>query len=194
MKPKESKGRARGYVFFALVLLVCALIATLFLARELEKRKFKLIYTDTIINCSNEYNLDPYLVAAVIHVESGNRPEVISRSGAVGLMQIMPETGEWIAKKLGLTDFNESMLKDPSLNIEFGCWYLRFLLNKYEHDMIHTLAAYNAGQGMVDKWLADNRYSSGGRLINIPYEETDNYVIRVQHAYEKYKSLYKNAF
>lgn len=194
MKPQGSKGRTKVYVFFALALLILALIAALFLARELEKRKFKLIYNEAIVSYSEEYELDPYLVAAVIHVESGNRPAVISRSGAVGLMQIMPETGGWIAGKLDLDEFNEQMLKEPSLNIEFGCWYLRFLLNKYDHDIVHTLAAYNAGQGTVDKWLADERYSSSGKLIDIPYEETDNYVVRVQHAYEKYKALYKNAF
>lgn len=176
-------------LFVAVILL--ALVLCAFLLNEyMEKRKYRLDYPAEIMASSVEFNLDPYLVAAVIHCESGNRPAVVSAKGAVGLMQIMPDTGGWIAAKLGITDFTEAMLTDPSLNIRLGCWYLHYLLNRFEGVRSHALAAYNAGPGNLTKWLEDEAYSQDGRLTQIPFTETDNYVGRVEQAYETYKKLY----
>jgi soluble lytic murein transglycosylase len=175
-----------------LSLLVVVLGIAVFVERALERRACKLTYATLIGKYAARYALDPYLVAAVIHIESGNDPTALSKSGAIGLMQVMPETGGWIAQKLSMDDFSEDMLCDPETNIAFGCWYLHFLLERYDTPV--AIAAYNAGQGTVDKWLADVSVTQDGALVNIPYPETANYVKKVTHAYEKYRQLYKDAF
>lgn len=193
-KSRQKRKRKGAGILAAFLLLLFALIIALLLGREMEKRTYKLDYPETIAEYAAEYGLDPYLIAAVIHCESGNRPEAVSPVGAMGLMQIMPDTGEWIAGKLDLADFRTDMLLESAQNIRFGCWYLRFLMNRYDQDRQLTLAAYNAGHGNVDKWIDDPAVSDGGKLVDIPYAETKNYLEKVQRAYEKYQSLYKNAF
>ncbi len=118
----------------------------------------------------------------------------VSRSGAIGLMQVMPETGEWIAGKLNKTGFTAEDLKDPDTNIQFGCWYLRFLLDRYSSNQTHAVAAYNAGHGNVDAWLMDPSVTTDNMLTNIPFPETDDYVEKVLRAHEKYEELYTNIF
>ncbi len=158
-----------------------------------EYRRYQLNYPEAIQAYSGEYDLDPYLVAAIINVESGNRVDAESGVGAKGLMQIMPDTGEWIAQKLG-ESYSVDMLLQPDINIRFGCWYLRFLADRFpERDTI--LAAYNAGHGRVNGWLDDKAISADGRLLdNIPYPETHRYVEKVLHNYERYHALYPDAF
>ena len=178
----------------AAVLLLLAVIIALYAGRELEKRTYKLLYPEEIGVSAEEFALDPYLVAAMIHCESSNRPAAVSPVGAVGLMQIMPDTGEWIAGKLKLTGYDPEQLKVPQYNIRLGCWYLRFVLDRYQQDRPSALAAYNAGHGNVDKWKKDPAVSQEGQLKNIPFAETEQYVEKVQRAYEKYKTLYPDAF
>ncbi len=192
-KSKPKTKRARG-IGIAAVLLILALVMALLLGKELEKRTYRLDYPNAIAAYAKEYDLDPYLVAAMIHCESSNRPDAVSPDGALGLMQIMPSTGEWIAGKLQVEDFHIDLLQDPSVNIRFGCWYLRFLMDRYNQDRQLAIAAYNAGHGTVDKWMDDPKVSAAGRLVNIPYPETKTYVEKVQRAYEKYETLYKNTF
>lgn len=174
----------------AAVLLAALVFCAFWLNEYMEKRKYRLEYPAQILSSSAEFGLDPYLVAAVIHCESGNRPAVVSAKGAVGLMQIMPDTGGWIAEKLGIASFSEAMLTDPAVNIRLGCWYLRYLTDRFGGVRSHALAAYNAGPGNLKKWLEDDAYSQDGLLVDIPFEETSSYVERVERAYEKYKKLY----
>ena len=195
MTKKTPVKKRIGLILAAVVALaVLAFTLTHIVGRVLDKRTYRLAYPALIEQSAEAYALDPYLVAAVIHVESGNRPAVVSSAGAVGLMQIMPTTGEWIAGKLRVEAYEEDSLCDPGMNITMGCWYLRFLLDRYDQDQNHALAAYNAGQGNVDKWLSDPAYSADGVLTNIPYEETDRYVEKVTRTYEKYKDLYTDTF
>lgn len=174
-------------------LAVCVLLVVV-IGNWLEKREYKLEYKELVAQHSAAYELDPYLVSAVIHCESSNKPGVVSSSGAVGLMQIMPETGAWIAEKLGRPTFAEADLYDPAINIQMGCWYLDFLLDTFGGNLVNAIAAYNAGQGAVQKWLEDNTLSQNGQLVEIPYGQTKDYVKKVQYAYEKYVALYPNAF
>lgn len=180
----------------AVCLGLCALaVLSVFawqLSLLLEKRAYKLQYGAEIKQYSRAFHVDPYLVAAVIHCESSNRHKAVSRAGAKGLMQIMPDTGFWIAEKLGEEDFKEDELFEPSVNIRFGCWYLKYLLDSFSGNMKTAAAAYNAGPGNVRKWLNDENYSMGGELGSIPFRETAQYVERVQRAYDKYKKLYAN--
>jgi len=165
--------------------------AGLILNRALERRSYRLEYREELVRWADEYGVDRYLAAAVIHCESSNRKDVVSHAGAVGLMQIMPDTGEWIAGKLGLEDYSEARLTEPEVNIRMGCWYLSYLLDKYSGDRRLALAAYNAGPGNVEKWMQDGRFARDGELMEIPFPETARYVEKVQRAYEKYLTLYK---
>ena len=111
--------------------------------------------------------------------------------GAVGLMQIMPDTGQWIAQKLNWEDFEEEQLKMPEKNLELGCWYLRYLLDRFDADINAVLAGYNAGPNRVAQWLQNEAYTTNGKLTTIPNKHAEQYVERVLHAKEKYQSLYK---
>jgi len=178
-------------VVVAAVVVVAVVLGVFVAMPELEKKQYKLEYKDLIETYSAEYNLDPYFVAAVIHTESGFDPEAVSSAGAIGLMQIMPETGEWIAGKLKIENFSTDMLHDPEANIEMGCWYLSFLKERFDA-LPEIMAAYNAGHNKVKEWLEDPQYSQDGKtLTNIPYGQTDNYVKKVTKAYEKYKEYYE---
>ncbi|OQB25154.1 MAG: Soluble lytic murein transglycosylase precursor [Firmicutes bacterium ADurb.Bin182] len=187
MAKKISKTGLAAAMIIVIVFLSAALVL---LSAVLERRTYKLVYPGFIKTFSSLYELDPFLVAAVIHCESDNVPNAVSRSGAVGLMQIMPETGEWIAGKLEIEDFSPEDLNEPELNIRIGCWYLRFLYDRYDGNMTNMLAAYNAGHGNADKWLSDKSISEEGQLLNIPFKETKDYVEKVLRVYDKYKALY----
>ncbi|WP_346889097.1 lytic transglycosylase domain-containing protein [Clostridium sp. UBA1056] len=140
---------------------------------------------------SEMYGLDPYLVAAIIKTESGFNKDIVSSMGAVGLMQIMPSTGEWIARQLNIEDFSAEMLKNEDVNIEMGCWYLNYLRSQLKHTN-EVLAAYNGGIGNVFKWLQDPRYSKDGEVINtIPFKETVSYIEKVVVVYNEYMDLYR---
>ena len=174
----------------ALMIAFCAITAK----NILDRRPYRLLYPDEILACAEEFSLDPCLVAAVIQTESSNRAQVISPKGAVGLMQIMPATGEWIAAKLNVSDYSEEKLKEPLFNIRLGCWYIRYLLDKYGGNERTALYAYNAGPGNVDKWLKDPQYAGINGLENVPYTETADYAVKVQSAKEKYSKLYEKEF
>jgi len=189
-KRRNNKKIIRA-VIVALALLAALCVLAYYLNRVAEKRTYRLLYPDIVMEMSAEYQVDPYLVAAVIHCESSNNKEAVSPVGAMGLMQIMPDTGGWIAEKLELEGFTQQQLFEPELNIRFGCWYLDYLSKKFDGNRTSVLAAYNGGPGNVEKWLADDRYSADGQLTDIPFPETERYIEKVQRAYEKYLTLYK---
>ncbi|MGI6168385.1 MAG: lytic transglycosylase domain-containing protein [Christensenellales bacterium] len=159
-----------------------------------EKYFYKLDYPDEISKYAAEYGQDPYLVASVIYVESKYQVDAVSPKGASGLMQIMPDVGQWIAEKLGEEDdYTESSLFDPATNIRYGCWMLDFLDERYNGNLELMLAGYNAGIGNVQKWQSNPDYSSDGTNLDvIPFPETENYIQRVKDSYAIYKRLYNN--
>jgi soluble lytic murein transglycosylase len=130
---------------------------------------------------ARNYRLDGALLAAVIYEESKFRAGATSKSGAIGLMQLLPSTAEGIAQRTGGTRFRVSDLYDPELNVRYGAWYLRHLLDKYRDERT-ALAAYNAGQRNVDRWRAQS--------LSIPFAETRGYVARV----EDLKRIYRRAY
>lgn len=150
-------------------------------------------YDDLIDTYAEKYDLDKSLVAAVIYQESRFRPQVVSRTGATGLMQIMPDTGKWVAQQLEVP-FDPNRLKEPEYNIRMGTYYLSYLMDKYQEDEQLVLAAYNAGPGNVDSWLKNSRYSKSGRLTQIPFRETREYVPNVMKMKGVYRSLYAGKF
>lgn len=148
-------------------------------------------YSVSIEKYSAEYNLNPNLVRAVIKTESSYNPMSVSNMGAYGLMQITDQTGYYIASNIGMGNFNQTMLYNPDVNIQMGCWYLRNLINEF--DNVNTaLAAYNAGRGNVVKWLNNPEYSPNKEeLTKIPFKETANYVKRVNFYEKLYTICYK---
>ena len=171
--------------FFAII--VISVIATLISFSN----KFPLKYKDEIIKYSNEYELDPSFVASIINTESSFKEDTVSSQGAIGLMQIMPQTAKYISNLMGETRFNTEMLFDPEININYGCYYLRYLLSKFEDEKV-TLSAYNAGEGNVRKWLNDDRFSDDGvTLKTMPYFETISYIEKIENGINYYKSRFK---
>lgn len=150
---------------------------------------FPLEYVEIIDQYSSEYGVENHLIYAVIHTESRFDSEALSPAGAVGLMQVTEETGEFIAKKLEITDFNVEDLKDPETNIKMGTYYLSYLQTMFEREET-VLAAYNAGPNRVKTWLLDPAYAAGDVLVNIPFKETKDYVDRVLLRERIYKILY----
>lgn len=130
---------------------------------------------------AGHYKLDPALLAAVIYQESRFRPRVVSSSGAVGLMQLLPSTARGIALRTGGGGYRDGDLYEPELNVRYGSWYLRHLLDKYGDERT-ALAAYTAGQANVDGWLADG--------AGIRFSETRHYVSAIESAKQVYRRAY----
>jgi len=146
-----------------------------------ERIRYPLHYSEYIRVHAKEHRLDPALMAAVIYQESKFRPSVESSSGAIGLMQLTPDTARGIAIRTGGNAFETRDLYNAEINIRYGAWYLDNLFAKY-HDERLVLAAYNAGQGNVDRWLAHHE--------SIQFSETRAYVSRV----ERLKGVYAKAW
>jgi soluble lytic murein transglycosylase len=135
--------------------------------------------------------LDPALVAAVIYAESRFRDGQTSPAGAQGLMQVTPATARDIARKSGGTRFQVEDLHDPDVNIAYGSYHLRYLLGRYGTNETFAIAAYNAGEGNVDRWIAAARRADRDLEISaIPFPETRAYVRRVQEAQRQYRASY----
>jgi len=182
----KSNRRTRKSI---LIIVIAVIIIANF--KVILKSFFPLEYEKSIIEYSEMYNVDPNLVAAVINTESKFVVDASSSKGAIGLMQIMPDTGKWIAEKLELSNFNEEIIADPEVNIRMGTWYLKKLSEDFNGDYILVLAAYNGGPGNVTKWLEDEKYSSDGEnLHKIPFKETKSYVQKVKFNHRIYKYLY----
>lgn len=192
-----SRKRKSGFivaaisVLFAVVVIAIAIYAFSNAQNDLQESAYPLKYQNEVNAASQSYGVDKSLIYAVIRTESGFDPEADSRVGASGLMQLMPTTFEWLQTYYdGEITMDADKLLDPEINIDYGTKFLKFLLERYESEQA-AIAAYNAGFGAVDGWLSDSRYSSDGvNLDTIPYDETSNYVVKVEDAREKYKELY----
>ena len=176
----------------AAALAAAAMLASLFFcgcgSRELKMRRYPLKYTAELTEAADRYGLDRYLVAAVIDTESGFRPEAVSQDGACGLMQLLPMTAEWIDFRRGTT-LPENGLFEVGTNLDYGCWFLSYLLERYGGSVKNALTAYNAGHNRLDSWL-ETGADENGELKEIPYPETRNYVDKVLKSYEIYRELY----
>ena len=174
----------------ALIVLIALGAWALFGRDRADLSRYPMTYAPEIRAAAAEFSLDPAYVASVVLAESSFDAEAVSSAGAIGLMQIMPSTGEWIAGKLD-DAFDVQRLYEPSVNLRYGCWYLRFLLDRYDGDMRTASTAYHQGQGRVDEWLQDPEYSQDGRTLTaISSAVTDTYVSRIMESYEHYKELY----
>lgn len=154
------------------------------------KAAYPLKYESIVSTYAEEYDLPPSLIYAVIHTESHFRENAVSAVGAKGLMQLMDSTYEWIQTKFPEEPKPLDRVFEPEINIRCGAKLLDVLHELFTHSDT-AIAAYNAGNGTVSKWLKDPKYSTDGEtLTHIPFEETANYVKRVKRAQERYQTLY----
>ncbi len=159
-----------------------------------ERMLYPLKYRAEIGKYAGRNRLDPYLIAAVISVESGFDARSNSNAGARGLMQLLPGTARDVAANLHDSDFSPDSLYDPDTNIRYGTWYLAKLTKRYD-STVFALAAYNGGGTNMDKWLRGKETSSERDVIaKIPFKETREFVSRVTRTKEVYRRLYPDAF
>lgn len=174
-----------------LIFLFAAVAAVFFAAARLlevrEKRAYPIKYRELVEAAAEKHGVPAVIIYSVIRTESAFDPDAQSRAGAKGLMQITPDTYDWLL--FIRKEEKSKSLNDPETNIEFGTFFLSYLHDKFK-DWDTAFAAYNAGMNRVISWLGDKRYSSGGVLVEIPYTETENYVKKVNNAIEKYKRIY----
>lgn len=150
-------------------------------------------YQQEIIDYSQKNNIDPFLVAAIIKNESNFKHNAISDAGAIGLMQIMPETGTWIANQMGLAEYKDNDLYVAKTNIRMGCWYVGELEHEFKHNSALLMIAYNAGRGQTKSWMEKNNWDYDfNDLEAIPYTDTREYVSNVLRDREKYRLLYQD--
>ena len=153
---------------------------------------YPIAYREEVERWAGEFKIDPLIILAVMREESAFHPQAISRSGAIGLMQVIPSTGRIIAQEQGIPNFSPEMLNDPSLNVRFGTWYLVKRLEQFWGDEILALASYNAGYQAVLGWMVEKGYRDGEEFIeDITYQETRNYIKRVLRSYEAYRAIYR---
>ena len=154
------------------------------------RMRYPLRYEAILRAHADNYGLEPSLLAAVVYSESKFDPNAKSSAGAIGLMQLLPETAQGIADHTGGGNWKASDLYDPELNVRYGAWYLARMQRKYrDHPQALdlALAAYNAGQGNVDRWVAA---TPAGQRVRIPFRETRDYIARVH----RLQGLYRRAY
>lgn len=187
-KHKKIKLNRRGQ--FCLLLLLLALFLWLLGSKYLPYWLYPTPYYDEIVMQAEKAGIDPELLLAVAKVESNFRPDAVSPVGAIGIMQLMPDTGAWLAKRNG-EEASVEQLYEPAYNIRLGAEYLRFLLDYWDWDLPKAIASYNAGQSKVDLWLTEGVWDgSFDNADDIPYEETRDYLKKVTEVYRQYTRLY----
>ncbi|HJS96950.1 MAG TPA: lytic transglycosylase domain-containing protein, partial [Solirubrobacteraceae bacterium] len=173
-----------------LAVTIVVLLSLPLVRKAVNELSLPLRYPEVIRQQAAEKHLDPALVAAVIYAETKFEARD-SAVGAVGLMQVMPQTATFLAHRSGATTFTTADLANPQVNIAYGSYYLRYLLDEYHQNLSLALAAYNGGESNVDRWVAD-AHADGRSLTvaDIPFPETRAYVERVLHAQGQYRHTY----
>lgn len=175
------------------VVVLLAAVTILFLRGPgaWQRRYYQLDHEQAIADAALRHRVSPYLVASVIEAESDWQPEAESSVGAVGLMQLLPSTAEELARRnvVDAERFPLKELSDPSVNIEYGTAYLRYLIERY-HEVEAALAAYNAGLANADTWVAQG----GDIRDHIAFPATRHFVLKVSRGRDRYEALYPEAF
>jgi len=184
----------RRKLIFGLFACTFLLLAGIIGAQSLVRALYPMRYTSTVERCSEEFGVDRELVYAVIRTESGFDPNARSDAGAMGLMQIMPDTFGWLQGKLEPdADHPTERLYDPSTNIRYGVFYLSMLREKFGSDLL-AVAAYHAGQNRIAQWLNEKKIPvENCTADDIPSSATGHYVRKVQSARSVYEKLYNRS-
>lgn len=179
----------RKIIAVAALTVIVLIAGYLILYRYIQKQLYPLKYEAYVAKYASEFDVPQEIVFAVIYTESSFREDAVSKKGATGLMQIMPNTYEWLAKMKG-ESYEEDALNNPETNIKYGVYYLSYLYKRFGN-WDTALAGYNAGHGNVSSWLADTRYSDDGVTLKaIPYPETEQFVKKVNKVKRIYVDLY----
>ena len=195
---RRSRRRRLRRLVLAVLLLAAIGIAIGFIATGrtimpgVSKKIYPILYEQQIAAAAARYKVDPYLVAAVAETESGFNPSAVSPAGAVGVMQFMPDTADWVTSLVSWRGAHNPTLTDAADSIELGACYLAYLQTKFA-DLLQTLAAYNAGQGNVRQWVS----AAGKRtfqLTDIQFPETRAFVEKVERYEELYRRIYPDVF
>ena len=187
MRRAQKQKSTLGVISAIIIILVIGIALYGEIDRRIQMRMYPQEYSDYVELYAEKYNVPTEIVYSVIHTESGFDHTAKSSAGAIGLIQITPDTYDWLLYVRKEERHGE--LTEPRVNIDFGTYFLSYLYKKFgDYDTV--FAAYNAGMNRVSLWLEDERYSQDGRLIRIPYTETENYVKKVNNAIAKYKQLY----
>ncbi|MBB3109579.1 soluble lytic murein transglycosylase [Paenibacillus phyllosphaerae] len=176
-----------------LALFVLAFLIVLFFKSDwLGRWMYPLHYEKDIRVSAQNYGLEPHLIAAIARVETNFSPNKVSKKGAIGIMQVMPDTADWIVERGGFDGITKDKLANRAdVGIELGAWYLDSLHDQFNDNRYAAIAAYNAGPGNVKRWLSDGTWDGSEQTLDrIPYGETRHYVQRVIYYYNKYKKLY----
>lgn len=180
------------------ILLILLIIILIFLAcfkvfnveEKIMLYLYPIKYEEYVYKYSEELNIDPMLTFAIIKTESNFDANIESKSGAIGLMQLMDKTAQEQAEKLKI-EYTKEMLYDPEINLKLGLNYFNMLFDYFNQNYVLAFAAYNAGLGNVQKWIKEGIIKEDGSDIeNIPFKETNMYVRKIIRNYEIYKDLY----
>ena len=193
MKRKKKKTKRKAAVLLVLILLAAAIAFAVYhnANRSLQKTLYPLKYEKYVATYCRKYNLEESFVFAVIKCESSFQSDAVSSAGAMGLMQIMPDTFTWLKTKTG-EDLPQKMLFDPETSIRYGCLLYSMFIEQFGSEA-EAVAAYHAGPNSVKKWLEDENYSKDGKtLYDIPFSSTKAYVQNVMKTKDIYEKLYFN--
>lgn len=194
VRARKRKKASHGFKLFRSILIFLLVITLLFVGITfamvyMGTGRYPVDYEDEIVTAANAEDVDPYLVLSIVKTESDFRPDVVSNDGAIGLMQILPDTAEWVANRMGET-LDIDQLTDPATNLRYGTYYLAYLIGYYQNVDL-AIVAYNTGFINVDSWLADGTISrEADSFSNIPYNEPRNYYTRVSKALRVYRMFY----
>lgn len=182
----------RKHALFFLCLLVVFLLLD---APVIWKAMYPVYYKEEIRKSARQFEVDPYLIMAIIQVESKFDKNRVSKKGAIGLMQVMPATAEWAIRQTKMSPMAVDYLDEPDTNIFLGTWYVSFLYEMFNHNPYAVIAAYNAGPGNVKKWIERGVWDGTPEHISqIPFGETRHYVQRALYYKQRYEKIYADEF
>jgi soluble lytic murein transglycosylase len=181
---KRPSLKIRGWILLILFLVVLW-------HKPILRIFFILDYSNQIVTYSRINQVNSAMISAIIFVESRFNTKARSHKGALGLMQIMPETGAWAAEKLLWKDFSDRDLLNPEKNMKIGIWYLAYLKRQYNQNEYLALASYNAGSRYVSEWLEKGIWDGDSvKVDQIPFQETKRYLIKIMVLKKIYRYLY----
>ncbi len=193
---KKQKNRAQKYIIAIAIVAVAAILLGFVFDIVIERIEYGGYpcpdnYAEYVDIYSEKYDVPKNIVYAVMNTESDFKSDAVSHAGAVGLMQLMPETFLWLTTDKTEEHYSVGMLYDPETNIKYGVLYLSLLYERY-NNWDCALAAYNAGPTNADEWIQNPEYFNAekGQFKKIPFKETRRYVRRVKYAADKYSKLY----
>lgn len=182
----------RMIIFIILLVIIFGLFKIVRVQDIILKNIYPITYQDYVEKYSKQKDVDKYMIYAIIKAESNFKPEVKSKSNAIGLMQLLEDTAVEMSNSIDNQIVSEKELYEPETNIKIGTSYYAYLLKHYKGNNILALAAYNAGMGNVDTWIkTDVIKVDGSDIENIPYKETNNYVRKILRDYQIYIRLYE---